>query len=72
MVWFNRGERVGTWEGEVRFFEKNADFTRYNQSLEPLWLKAFFSTVGAHRAFIWGKGTRQPPHIKGSGQRPTV
>lgn len=71
--------RVGNWvrgvgieKVEVTIFEKKADLNRFDRELEPAWLRDFFSTVGAQRAYIWGKGTRQRPHINGSGQRPTV
>lgn len=50
---------------EVAIFEKMLDLYRKSRTLEPAWLRDFFSTVGAYRAFIWGKGTRQRPHIKG-------
>jgi hypothetical protein len=56
---------------EVRDFQKTAEFYRKTQSLEPAWLRDFREAVGAHRAFIWGRGERQP-HIKGSGQRPSI
>jgi hypothetical protein len=75
-----RGEmRVKNWvrgmgieKGEIAFFEKKAGFPHFERTLETAWLRDFFSMVGAQRAYIWGKGTRQRPHINGSGQRPTA
>jgi hypothetical protein len=71
--------RVGNWvrgvsgrTAQVAIFEKKGDLCHFYRGLEPAWLRDFFSTVGAQRAYIWGKGTRQRPHINGSGQRPTV
>ena len=55
---------------QVRHFQKTADFSQKSQALQPAWLRESGEAVGAHRAFIWGKGARQP-HINGSGQRPT-
>lgn len=71
MGYLSRGDGAGRRTVEVAIFEKMVDLYRKSRSLQPAWLRDFFSTVGAHRAFIWGKGARQRPHIKGSGQRPT-
>jgi hypothetical protein len=62
---------MGVQKAEVAIFEKRGDLSHFDRGLEPAWLRDFFSTVGAQRAYIWGKGTRQRPHINGSGQRPT-
>ncbi len=51
---------------EVPLVFKNSDLYRKRQSLQPAWLRESGETVGADRAFIWGKAQRQP-HKNGSG-----
>jgi len=61
---------MGSLAAEVEYFQKKGDLCLERQTLQPAWLRESGEAVGAHRAFIWGKGARQP-HINGSGQRPT-
>jgi hypothetical protein len=58
---------MGDSKGELEVFRKKAELSRKRRTLKPAWLRESGEAVGAHRAFIWGKGTRQRPHIKGSG-----
>ena len=57
---------MGSFPAQVKFFQKKGDLSQKGQLLQPAWLRESREAVGAHRAFIWGKGTRQP-HINGSG-----